>query len=254
MVPSTPPGHLAHQVLPQGISLQVVCVRCRSRSRSASCVGVRARSPSCVGVGDLGRCPGWVGAGQHALRLRGAVPRVPGHADLANPAHHLGLHTLALPAGHNHQAGAEVTQYWGRGTLAVRYNGNAAVTTSAPRLPGVDPVIVLGGHSLVWEEVARHGNGVPAPVAAVRGGAAFGPAVLAAARAGWARAGRPEHLPILNIKTFCATPFHYIIFIIINNSPVLSLLTSNVTWSLFLSRDPGGSGPLNGPVVNNPIQ
>ena len=251
VVPSTPPGHLAHQVLPQGINLQIVCVRCRSRSRSASCVGVRARSPSCVGVGDLGRCPGWVGAGQHALRLRGAVP---GHADLANPAHHLGLHTLALPAGHNHQAGAEVTQYWGRGTLAVRYNGNAAVTTSAPRLPGVDPVIVLGGHSLVWEEVARRGDGVPAPVAAVRGGAAFGPAVLAAARGGWARAGSSEHLPILNIKTFCEVLVVILYFSSYRGTPVLSLLTSNVTWSLFLSRDPGGSGPLNGPVVNNPIQ
>ena len=192
MVPGTPPGHLTHQVLAQEVGLQVVSVRSRTRS------------PSCVGVGDLGRCPGWVGAGQHALRLRGAVPRVPGQADLANPAHHLGLHTLALPGGHNHQAGVDVTQHWGRGTLALRYNGNTGVTTSAPRLPGVDPVIVLGGHSLVWEEVARRGDGVPAPVAAVRGGAALGPAVLAAARSGWAGAGRPEHLPILNIMTFCA--------------------------------------------------
>ena len=99
MVPGTPPGHLTHQVLPQGVGLQVV--------------SVRGRSPSCVGVGDLGRCPGWVGAGQHALRLRGAVPRVPGQADLAHPAHHLGLHTLALPGGHNHQAGVDVAQYWG---------------------------------------------------------------------------------------------------------------------------------------------
>ena len=85
----------------------------------------------------------------------------------------------------------------------MRYNGNIDVSTSAPRLPGVDPVIVLGGHSLVWEEVTRRGDGVPAPVAAVRGGAALGPAVLAAARGGWAGAGRPEHLPILNIVTFC---------------------------------------------------
>ena len=84
------------------------------------------------------------------------------------------------------------------------YNGTTGVTTSAPRLPGVDPVIVLGGHSFVWEEVARRGDGVPAPVAAVSGGAALGPAVLAAARGGWAGAGSPEHLPILNIITFCA--------------------------------------------------
>ena len=189
MVPGTPPGHLTHQVLPQEVGLQVVSVRGRSRTRSPSCVG---------------RCPGRVGAGQHALRLRGAVPGVPGQADLANPAHHLGLHTLALPGGHNHQAGVEVAQYWGRGTLAVRYNETSGVTTSAPRLPGVDPVIVLGGHSLVWEEVARRGDGVPAPVAAVRGGAALGPAVLAAARGGWAGAGSPEHLPILNIMTLCA--------------------------------------------------
>ena len=95
MVPGTPPGHLTHKVLPQGVGLQVVSVRGRSRSRSPSC----------------GRWPGWVGAGQHALRLRGAVPRVPGQADLAHPAHHLGLHTLALPGGHNHQAGVDVTQY-----------------------------------------------------------------------------------------------------------------------------------------------
>ena len=136
----------------------------------------------------------------------------------------------------------------------MRYNGNTAVTTSTPRLPGVDPVIVLGGHSLVWEEVARQGNGIPAPVAAVRGGAALGPAVLAAARGGWAGAGRPEHLPILNIKTFCEVLVVILYFSSYRGTPAPSLLTSNVTWSLFLSRDPGGSGPLNGPVVNNPIQ
>ena len=135
------------------------------------------------------------------------------------------------------------------------YNGSTAVTTSAPRLSGVDPVIVLGGHSLVWEEVARQGDGVPAPVAAASGGAALGPAVLAAARGGWAGAGRPKHLPILNIMTFCEVlSFNNIYKLSSCGTPVLSLLTSNVTWSLFLSRDPGGSGPLNGPVVNNPIQ
>ena len=52
--------------------------------------------------------------------------------------------------------------------------------------------------------MARRGDGVPAPVAAVRGGAALGPTVLAAARGGRAGAGRTEHLPILNIMTFCA--------------------------------------------------
>ena len=46
VVPGTPPGHLTHQALAQGVSLQVVSVRSRTRS------------PSCVG-----RCPGWVGAG-----------------------------------------------------------------------------------------------------------------------------------------------------------------------------------------------